>query len=394
MFPIEKPNTTSDVLASITFNVKATSDAHILLSSKPNPLINEPGYEIVLGSAGNAASEIRRGQKAENKTKVATANVISGDEWRGFWIRVKSDGIIMVGKEGDDWPIMFWQDPKPLPVKYYGFSSWTGVEASWEHQCPSENAQPLARIQKDAETPENCQDNIHLYLQLHPVLPNCPNQNQSEDNYVILTFYVKADSNAHILLSRTTKPTVKEPVYEIVLGSANNVASEIRKGQKTENREMKYMTNTVLHDEWRGYWIRVEPNGLIMVGTEGDDFPSYVAAKTCKTFYTQGFNYFPLLAVEKSNKKANVAFELTFDVKTDNLASVLLSTTSKPTDKELVYEIVLGQNNNTLSEIRRGQKADGRTMAVIVMTDIPPSNEWKKYWIQILNDGSILVGKL
>lgn len=121
---------------------------------------------------------------------------------------------------------------------------------------------------------------------------------------------------------------------------------------------------------------------------------SDAAAKTCKTFYTQGFNYFPLLAVEKSNKKANVAFELTFDVKTDNLASVLLSTTSKPTDKELVYEIVLGQNNNTLSEIRRGQKADGRTMAVIVMTDIPPSNEWKKYWIQILNDGSILVGKL
>lgn len=430
-FPIEKQNKTSDILASVTFHVKAASDAHIFLSTKPNPPINEPGYEIVLGSASNTASEIRRGQKSENKTRIATNNIVSRDEWRSFWIRVKSSGLIMIGTEGEDWPILYWQDPKPLPIKYYSFASWHGVDVLWEHQCPTTNSQPIERIQREIEIPENCQNTFtfsYNYTEFFPI----DKINLDGDNFVLLTFFIKANSNAHVLLSQTTKVTGTEPVYEIVLGSANNVASEIRKGQKTENREMKYMANAVSHDEWKGYWVRVEADGLIMVGSEGEDFPfmywkdpqpfkiEYYSfsswfdttaiwkhrcvvqsdeksdknvTKPCKTFYTQGYNYFPLYPAEKPVRK-NISFELIFEVKTDNLASVLLSTTPKPTEKELVYEVILGPWNGTLSEIRRGQKADARTMAVIVMTDLPPPNEWKKYWIQILNDGTILIGKV
>lgn len=86
-----------------------------------------------------------------------------------------------------------------------------------------------------------------------------------------LTFYVLAESNAHIVLSSTIEPSENEPVYEIVLGAANNTMSEIRRMQKAKSKVSVKMTDALSQNEWKGYWIRVNQNGLIQVGRKHED---------------------------------------------------------------------------------------------------------------------------
>lgn len=48
------------------------------------------------------------------------------------------EGLIEVGKEGGNFSILSWQDTDLLPLKYFSFSTWTGVEAKWYFDCPNE----------------------------------------------------------------------------------------------------------------------------------------------------------------------------------------------------------------------------------------------------------------
>lgn len=48
---------------------------------------------------------------------------------------MSSDGTLSVGKEGDDVPFMAWQDPLPMQIKYFSFSTWNGVFGKWEYGC-------------------------------------------------------------------------------------------------------------------------------------------------------------------------------------------------------------------------------------------------------------------
>lgn len=48
------------------------------------------------------------------------------------------DGLIEVGKEGEELAFLSWRDPDPLPLRVFSFSTWTGIEAKFFYDCPNE----------------------------------------------------------------------------------------------------------------------------------------------------------------------------------------------------------------------------------------------------------------
>lgn len=50
-------------------------------------------------------------------------------------VRITDEGLIQVGSEGDDLPFMHWQDPEPLMVEYFSFSTWERVAGTWIYDC-------------------------------------------------------------------------------------------------------------------------------------------------------------------------------------------------------------------------------------------------------------------
>ncbi|KAL6957083.1 hypothetical protein U1Q18_046105 [Sarracenia purpurea var. burkii] len=127
-YPV-KSDTNDDI--SLNFRVKAYSNAHILFSSTNSPHEGMPVYEIVLGVDHNKNCCIRRQQSGEAVTHVEYANMVSGDEWRSFWLRVSSKGLIEIGHQANDLPFMMWQDTNPLNIRYFSFSSWENTVALW-----------------------------------------------------------------------------------------------------------------------------------------------------------------------------------------------------------------------------------------------------------------------
>lgn len=88
-----------------------------------------------------------------------------------------------------------------------------------------------------------------------------------------MTFYVKGDHDAHVLLSPTNNQTDKDPVYEIVLGGAGNTAAEIRKGHKAKGERAVMIKDLVSRNDWKAYWIRIIDDGTILVGKKEEDLP-------------------------------------------------------------------------------------------------------------------------
>ncbi|KAJ9599851.1 hypothetical protein L9F63_009891 [Diploptera punctata] len=124
---------------TIRFLVRARSDAHLLLSTVPSPPENLPVYEIVLGAGKNTFSDIRRLRRSATRATAATKDLLSHIELRGFWVHFNNKGLIQIGKEGDDIPFLFWNDPSPLDIKYFSFCTWTGVVGKWLYDCPIAN---------------------------------------------------------------------------------------------------------------------------------------------------------------------------------------------------------------------------------------------------------------
>lgn len=119
----------------VNFGVKAYSNAHILFTPTTALRDKAPVYEIVLGADHNRYCCIRRQRITCNKTHVEFENIVCGDEWRWFWIKISSNGLIEIGKKGNELPFMLWQDPYPLNIEYCSFSSWENTAALWSFEC-------------------------------------------------------------------------------------------------------------------------------------------------------------------------------------------------------------------------------------------------------------------
>ncbi|CAH1268732.1 CSMD1 [Branchiostoma lanceolatum] len=120
----------------LTFRVMASNDVHIALSSVR---ADQPDmYEIVIGGWSNSESAIRRAPGGAEETRVSTAGFLSAGESRGFWISWAEDGTVAAGRDGEGSPFMQWQDPDPLPVLYFGYSTGFGSTGQFSFQCQLE----------------------------------------------------------------------------------------------------------------------------------------------------------------------------------------------------------------------------------------------------------------
>ncbi|KAL6437001.1 hypothetical protein ACFW04_004965 [Cataglyphis niger] len=118
----------------IQFRVKASNDAHIALTTGPQE--GDPMYEVFIGGWSNSKSVIRRNRTKPEVAEVETPDILSGDEYRGFWIRW-NDGILTVGKEGDSAPFLSYADPEPFGIGYFGVCTGWGATGEWLIEDPS-----------------------------------------------------------------------------------------------------------------------------------------------------------------------------------------------------------------------------------------------------------------
>lgn len=88
-------------------------------------------YEIVIGGWANTRSAIREiGKEPQELVEVATPDIVSSNKMHGFWIRW-NDNAIAVGREDEDVPFMFHEDPNIFPINYVGISTGFGSTGTW-----------------------------------------------------------------------------------------------------------------------------------------------------------------------------------------------------------------------------------------------------------------------
>ena len=116
----------------IIFDVSSVTDVRLSLSQLNHELYDM--YEIILGGWNNQKSVIRRCKGSCEMVKFTTGRYgILGAEFRSFWLSV-NEGQIAVGRVGDNFPFLQWNDPEPLPVEYLGFT--TGSDSPGQfHFC-------------------------------------------------------------------------------------------------------------------------------------------------------------------------------------------------------------------------------------------------------------------
>ena len=115
----------------IIFRVKAVSDAHITLTDTVNDYSR--GYEVVIGGWTNTQSAIRHPPAGNIVHQVATEDLLSGNEWRTFWISYNY-GQIETGSGSDVGAnrIMSWYaGDSYMTIKAVSVSSYA-VVADWE----------------------------------------------------------------------------------------------------------------------------------------------------------------------------------------------------------------------------------------------------------------------
>lgn len=74
----------------VQFRVRAPNDAHLILSGEPNE--THPVIEVFIGGWQNSKSVIRLNQNKPEVAETDTPNILSPNEFRGFWIRA-TDGV-------------------------------------------------------------------------------------------------------------------------------------------------------------------------------------------------------------------------------------------------------------------------------------------------------------
>ncbi|CAK9822668.1 C3 and PZP-like alpha-2-macroglobulin domain-containing protein 8 [Anthophora retusa] len=214
----------------LQFRIKAPHDAHIALTTGPQE--EEPMYEVFIGGWNNSKSVIRKNRAKPDVAEVQTPDILSGDEYRGFWIRW-DDGAISVGKEGEPSSFLTYADPEPFAVGYFGVCTGWGASGEW-----------LIEGYGAMKTRDE------LTYKFHNI----------RSGSVLIE--VRAKSNAHIAL--TNKKGESSPMYEIMLGGWENTASVIRYDRKQPDKVRVNTPNLLNENETKKFaicWL----DGRIMV---------------------------------------------------------------------------------------------------------------------------------
>ncbi|XP_026813463.1 neuronal acetylcholine receptor subunit alpha-7 [Rhopalosiphum maidis] len=134
---------TANASVMFKFYVQGAGDAHIMLAREPSSF----GYEIVIGAGSNTFCDIRKFDDVlTSVVTVATGKILDRYNPVGFWVRAtQQTGLIEVGKYGESLPFIFWTDPEPIPVRYYGLSSWGAAVCKWMFKCKPDSSMVMAR---------------------------------------------------------------------------------------------------------------------------------------------------------------------------------------------------------------------------------------------------------
>ncbi|KAL6957086.1 lysozyme [Sarracenia purpurea var. burkii] len=143
-----------------------------------------------------------------------------------------------------------------MPINHIGFASYDNGAVNWYFPCPGNKDKGF--------TPRTNLITTNYEYDAHPL-----DQYIQPGNIIFLQFYVKAERDAHIVLAPTSEPAkYNERAYEIVLGCWSNAGATIRSVRGTVSKADHLENNMISAHEWRPFWIRVSPNGLIEVGKE------------------------------------------------------------------------------------------------------------------------------
>ena len=72
---------------------------------------------------------------------LSTSGIMNKYLFRGFIIRYNSmSGTLSATPEGNDIPLLFWKDPEPLQVAYFGFATWQSRTILVAFDCHSGEA--------------------------------------------------------------------------------------------------------------------------------------------------------------------------------------------------------------------------------------------------------------
>ncbi|XP_077862604.1 uncharacterized protein LOC100373394 [Saccoglossus kowalevskii] len=233
-------------MTRLEFEVKASKNVHIALSSQSNDLPNM--YEIVIGGLENSQSFIRRSKQGEDLAIAITPKMLSPSEFRGFWV-TWDNGIIKVGRAGETEPFMQMEDPNPLTINYIGYSTgWgsTGVfYVCTAYECANWDI---------LNTPKTYN---YQYI-------------TDASGTTRLDFEVKANNDVHIGLSAQQHDLAT--MYAIVIGGLGNTQSFIRRSKQGLNMVSEYTPDILSPSEFRGFWVTWH-NGVIKVGRAGESNP-------------------------------------------------------------------------------------------------------------------------
>lgn len=135
------------------------------MSGEPNE--THPVIEVFIGGWKNSKSVIRLNQNKPEVAETDTPNILSPNEFRGFWIRA-TDGVsccfvsvnsllfihfffsfskyfilklqvITVGRENEAAAFLSWHNPHPFMINYVGVATGWGAAGSWIIDDPQPN---------------------------------------------------------------------------------------------------------------------------------------------------------------------------------------------------------------------------------------------------------------
>lgn len=218
---------------SILFKVQAANDAHIALTPGPND--TEPQYEIFIGGWGNAKSAIRKNKQKPDAAIVDTPGILSAAEPRGFWMRW-NHGELSVGKEGVAEPFLYWRDPEPFGIGHYGICTGWGATGTWYIE--------------DGDRSKRVDTEDKLEYSWHHVQQGC------------LNVEVCCPHNAHLAL--TCGPCDSDPMYEVLLGGWENMASVIRYRREKPDKVRVNTPAILSQGEYRRFCVAWK-NGRVWV---------------------------------------------------------------------------------------------------------------------------------
>lgn len=247
----------------VTFGVKGSNSAHILLSEVSGVATNKRGYEIVLGDNDNTKSTITSfsGEDLDYFPKIGSNRdgaVLSAKETRYFWINFV-DGEIAVGQGQECYyaPMMsrsMLADAKDrlYNVKYIAFAAWdTPIEFSdISVEYHPENSNPLEFDVRG----RGIYDNF-----------NRPHQIEVDSDDFHIVFKARGQSGAIALLPGFV--TSASDAYVFVLDAKEGTATQIYRGTKEAKGrrllvEKKNSHKTLQRDVYGTFWIRKQGDKL------------------------------------------------------------------------------------------------------------------------------------